>query len=132
MGTAAAREARAKVRAFMDSRLDTYEERKKFNEWLHTTGLVVLVSPVFKTAEVCLGVVADNRLKQFEAASEMILAAMQGKDNDKMRAHYLEGVAERLKTGKSAEDDLSPEDFNAALRKHLPVDLFPPDADKLG
>ena len=55
MGTAAAREARAKVRAFMDSRLDTYEEREKFNEWLHTTGLVVLVSPVFKTAEVCLG-----------------------------------------------------------------------------
>jgi hypothetical protein len=132
VGKAAAREARAKVRAFMDSRLDTYEEREKFNEWLHTTGLVVLVSPVFKTAEVCLGVVADNRLKQFEAASEMILAAMQGKDNDKMRAHYLEGVAERLKTGKSAEDDLSPEDFNAALRKHLPVDLFPPDADKLG
>ena len=45
MGTDKAREARAKVRAFMDSRLDSYEEREKFNEWFHTTDLVVVVDP---------------------------------------------------------------------------------------
>ena len=127
VGKAAAREARARVRAFMATGRDDLAEREKFNEWFHTTGLVVLVSPATKTAEIGLGVIEDNRLRHFEAASEMILGAMQGKDNEEMRADYLEDLAERQKTGKTPGDDVTPEEFYAALKKHLPAELFPPE-----
>ena len=127
VGKAAAREARARVKAFMESGRDDLAEREKFNEWFHSTGLVVLVSPATKTAEIGLGVIEDNRLKHFEAASEMVLGAMQGKDNADMREDYLEDLAERQKTGKTPGDDLAPEEFYAALKKHLPADLLPPE-----
>ena len=88
MGTAAAREARAKVKAFMDSRLDNYEEREKFNEWFHSTGLVVVVDPRTKRTEILPAKIFGNRIVEIWD-SEWILPYLKGEDRDR----YLEDTA---------------------------------------
>ena len=80
-----AREASAKVRAFMDSRLDSYEEREKFNEWFHTTDLVVVVDPRTKRTEINPAKIIENRIVEIWD-SEWILPHLKGEDRD----HYLE------------------------------------------
>ena len=79
---------KAKVRAFMDSRLDSYEEREKFNEWFHTTDLVVVVDPRTKRTEINPAKIVENRIVEIWD-SEWILPHLKGKDRDR----YLEDVA---------------------------------------
>ena len=69
VGKAAAREARARVKAFMESGRDDVAEREKFNEWFHTTGLVVLVDPRTKRIEIGPRKIEENRLVSFGIAS---------------------------------------------------------------
>ena len=88
MGTDTAREARAKVRAFMDSRLDSYEEREKFNEWFHTTDLVVVVDPRTKRTEINPAKIVENRIVEIWD-SEWILPHLKGEDRDR----YLEDTS---------------------------------------
>ena len=90
MGTDTAREARAKVRAFMDSRLDSYEEREKFNEWFHTTDLVVVVDPRTKRTEINPAKIVENRIVEIWD-SEWILPHLKGEDRDR----YLEDMSKR-------------------------------------
>ena len=60
---------KAKVRAFMDSRLDSYEEREKFNEWFHTTDLVVVVDPRTKRTEINPAKIVENRIAKIWLAN---------------------------------------------------------------
>ena len=64
VGKEVARQARARVRAFMATGRHNLEEREKFNEWFHTTGLVVVVSPGLKRAWICVGRIEGDRLVQ--------------------------------------------------------------------
>ena len=63
VGQAAAREARARVRAFMAAGRNDLAEREKFNEWFHSTGLAVVVDPRTKQCQIVTGVIQDNRLQ---------------------------------------------------------------------
>ena len=73
----------------------------------------------------------QRRLVGFEAASELILAGMQGDVHDLEREDYKRRLEQFRKTGVMEQleesDDLTPEEFYAALKKHLPADLFPPE-----
>ncbi|QNI87748.1 recombinase family protein [Synechococcus sp. ROS8604] len=88
VGKAAAREARAKLKAFMNSRLDNYAERERFNEWFHSTGLVVVVDPRTKRAEINPAKIVGNSIVEIWD-SEWILPHLKGKDLDR----YLEDTA---------------------------------------
>ena len=91
VGKAAAREARARVKAFVAVGRDDVVEREKFNEWFHTTGLVVLVDPQKKRIDIGPGKIKENRLVEFWD-SEWILEHLTGED----RERYLSDV-EKLK-----------------------------------
>ena len=91
VGKAAAREARARLKAFMDLGRHDLAEREKFNEWIHSTGLVVLVDPRTKQLEIGPGKIEESRLVEFWD-SEWILDHLTGED----REHYL-GDVEKLK-----------------------------------
>lgn len=74
VGKAAAREARAKVKAFLATGRHDLIEREKFNEWFHSTGLVIAVDPQKKRCDFGLGrwvgtelVEIDERLEDAEA-----------------------------------------------------------------
>lgn len=82
VGKAASREARAKVKAFMDSRRDSYEEREKFNEWFHGTGLVVVVDPRTQQTEIGPAKIVENKVVEIWD-SEWILPHLKGKDRDR-------------------------------------------------
>ena len=88
VGKAAAREARAMMKTFMNSRLDNYEERERFNEWFHSTGLVVVVDPRTKRTEILPAKIVENRIVEIWE-SEWILPHLKGKDLDR----YLEDTA---------------------------------------
>lgn len=88
VGKAAAREARAMMKTFMNSRLDNYEERERFNEWFHSTGLVVVVDPRTKRAEINPAKIVGNSIVEIWD-SEWILPHLKGKDRDR----YLEDTA---------------------------------------
>lgn len=88
VGKAAAREARAKLKAFMNSRLDNYEERERFNEWFHSTGLVVVIDPRTQQTEIGPAKIVENRIVEIWD-SEWILPHLKGKDLDR----YLEDTA---------------------------------------
>ncbi len=94
VGKAAARAARARVKAFMESGRDDLAEREKFNEWFHTTGLVVLVDPRTKRIEIGPGKIEENRLVEFWD-SEWILEHLTGED----RERYLADVEKFKNTG---------------------------------
>ena len=51
------------MRAFMATGRDDLAEREKFNEWFHSTGLVVVVDPRTKQCQIVTGVIKDNRLQ---------------------------------------------------------------------
>ena len=74
VGKAAAREARAKVKAFLATGRHDLIEREKFNEWFHSTGLVIAVDPQKKRCDFGLGrwvgaelVEIDERLEDAKA-----------------------------------------------------------------
>ena len=94
VGKAAAREARARVKAFMESGRDDLAEREKFNAWFHTTGLVVLVDPRTKRIEIGPGKIEENRLVEFWE-SDWILEHLTGED----RQRYLADVEKFKSTG---------------------------------
>ena len=85
---AAAREARAKLKAFMNSRLDNYEEQERFNDWFHSKGLVVVVDPRTQRTEILPAKIVENRIVEIWD-SEWILPDLKGKDRDR----YLEDTA---------------------------------------
>ena len=74
VGKAAAREARARVRTFMATGRDDLAEREKFNEWFHSTGLVVLVDPRTKQTHIGVGAMEGTRLVGFNPAEGMLSA----------------------------------------------------------
>ena len=82
MGMDTAREARAKVRAFMNSRLDNYEEREKFNEWFHSSGLVVVVDPRTQQTVIGPAKIGENRIVEMWD-SEWILPRLKGEERDR-------------------------------------------------
>ena len=43
-------------------RLENFEEREKFNEWFHSTGLVVVVDPRTKQTEILPAKIVENRI----------------------------------------------------------------------
>ena len=111
VGKTAAREARAKVKAFMDSRLDTYEEREKFNEWFHGTGLVVLVDPRTRKAHLGMGSIQENRLVGYEPA-EGALAALISSE------WIVDGISsKRIVDGKVQKTNPFLEDLKSCLNK---------------
>ena len=69
----------------MVSRLDNFEEREKFNEWFHSTGLVVVVDPRTKQTEILPAKIIENRIVEIWD-SEWILPHLKGEDRDR----YLE------------------------------------------
>ena len=73
------------MKAFMVSRLDNFEEREKFNEWFHSTGLVVVVDPRTKQTEILPAKIVENRIVEIWD-SEWILPHLKGEDRDR----YLE------------------------------------------
>ena len=85
VGKAAAREARRRVKLFMDSGRNDREEREKFNAWFHTTGLVVLVDPLTKRIEIGPGKVVGTELVEFWD-SEWILEHLTGEDRERYLA----------------------------------------------
>ena len=66
----------------MDSRLDNFEEREKFNEWFHSTGLVVVVDPRTKRTEILPAKIVENRIVGIWD-SEWILPHLKGEDRDR-------------------------------------------------
>ena len=74
VGKAAAREARARVKAFMATGRHQLKEREEFNEWFHSTGLVVLVNPRTKQTHIGVGSIEDTRLAGFNPAEGMLSA----------------------------------------------------------
>ena len=74
VGKAADREARALVKRFMESGIDDVTEREKFNEWIHSTGLVVLVDPRTKQTHIGVGSIEGTRLVGFNPAEGMLSA----------------------------------------------------------
>ena len=74
VGKAAAREARARVKAFMESGRNDVAEREKFNEWIHSTGLVVLVDPRTKQTHIGVGHIKNTRLVAFNPAEGALSA----------------------------------------------------------
>ena len=93
VGKAAAREARARVKAFMAAGRDDVVQREKFNEWFHSTGLVMLVDPQTKQIEIGPGKIKENRLVEFWD-SEWILEHLTGED----RKRYLTDVEKFKRT----------------------------------
>ena len=93
VGRAAAREARARVKAFMAAGRDDVVQREKFNEWFHSTGLVMLVDPQTKQIEIGPGKIKENRLVEFWD-SEWILEHLTGED----RKRYLTDVEKFKRT----------------------------------
>ncbi len=73
------------MKAFMVSRLDNFEEREKFNEWFHSTGLVVVVDPRTRQTEILTANIVENRIVEIWD-SEWILPRLKGEDRDR----YLE------------------------------------------
>ena len=88
MGEEAVEEVRAKVRAFITDGRNDIDEREKFNQWFHSTGLVVLVDPQTKRIEIGPAKIKENRLVEFWD-SEWILEQLEGED----RERYLADVA---------------------------------------
>ena len=139
-GKEAAEAVQQRLRDFIRNS-DDLSARKDFNAWFASTGLVFLVSPGMQKLEpkwaIELGTGSietkgrQRRLVGFEAASELILAGMQGDVHDLEREEYKQRLEQFRKTGVMEEleesDDLTPEEFYAALKKHLPADLFPPE-----
>ena len=100
VGKAAAREARARVKAFMESGRDDLAEREKFNAWFHTTGLVVLVDPRTKQTHIGVGAIEDTRLVGFNPVEGALpaVAAMKIKVDGKAIEYnpFLEDLKARL------------------------------------
>lgn len=94
VGKEAARQARQRVKLFMDSGRKDREEREKFNSWFHTTGLVVLVDPRTKRIEIGPGKVVGTELVEFWD-SEWILEHLTAED----RERYLADVEKFKGTG---------------------------------
>lgn len=82
MGMDPAREARAKVRAFMDSRLDNYEEIQRV---VYRTRLVVVADPRTKRTEINPAKIIEIGIVEIWE-SEWILPHLKGEDRDR----YLE------------------------------------------
>jgi DNA invertase Pin-like site-specific DNA recombinase len=113
VGKAAAREARARVKAFMAVGRDDVAEREKFNEWFHSTGLVVVVDPRTKQCQILTGRIQDNRLQGVHWGDKVLaglhedIARFKGdqkadfkallKEYEQWLAHYRQtGVKEKL------------------------------------
>ena len=118
---------------------DDVGARQEFNDWFASTGLVFVLSPeIYKLDPkhgISLGIGSveakgkQRRLAGFEAASEFILAGMQGDVHELEREDYQRRLEQFRKTGVMEEleesDDLTPEEFHAALKKHFPWALPP-------
>ena len=88
VGESAVREARARVRAFMATGRENVDEREAFNQWFHSTGLVVLVDPSTKTCELGVARIKGTEITEVWL-SEWILPHLHGED----RERYLQDVA---------------------------------------
>ena len=51
---------------------DDLAEREKFNEWFHSTGLVVVVDPRTKQCQILTGRIQDNRLQGIHWADKVL------------------------------------------------------------
>ena len=85
VGEAAAREARARVKTFMSTGRDNFDEREDFNAWFHSTGLVLLVDPRTKRFEIGPGKIEESRLVEFWE-TEWILDSLTRKDRQRYLA----------------------------------------------
>ena len=72
------------------------KEREEFNEWFHSTGLVVVVWPSIKSVEIGIGVIQGSRLKHFAAASEFILSNLK---EPQLKRAYLDDLEQLQTTG---------------------------------
>lgn len=139
-GEEAAAAIQKRLRDFIVNQHDV-ATRQEFNDWFASTGLVFVVSPEMHKLDPKWGITLgtgsvqvkgkQRRLVGFEAASEFILSGMQGHAHEVEREDYKRRLNEFRKTGvmEQLEEsaDLTPEEFHAALKKHLPADLFPPE-----
>ena len=41
---------------------ENVDEREAFNQWFHSTGLVLVVTPCLKSVDICHGVIENGRL----------------------------------------------------------------------
>ena len=138
-GKEAAEAVQQRLRDFIRNS-DDLSARKDFNDWFASTGLVFLVHPEMSKLEpkwaITLGTGSietkgrQRRLVGFQASEEN-LSWMQGDTFEPERVDYKRRLEQFRKTGVMEEleesDDVTPEEFYAALKKHLPADLFPPE-----
>ena len=88
MGEEAVEEVRAKVRAFITDGRNDIDEREKFNQWFHSTGLVVVVDPRNKTCHIGTAWIENNRMVRW-VDSEYLLERIKGYETNKKLSEQL-------------------------------------------
>ena len=115
-GAEAAATVQERMRDFIVHQHDL-GKRQEFNDWFASTGLVFVLSPEIHKMEPKWGITLgtgsiqtkgkQRRLVGFEAASEFILAGMQGDVHDLKREEYKRRLEEFRKTGVMEDDGVS-------------------------
>ena len=115
-GAEAAAAVQERLRDFIVHQHDL-GKRQEFNDWFASTGLVFVLSPEIHKMEPKWGITLgtghiqmkgkQRRLAGFEAASEFILAGLQGDTHALMREDYKRRLEEFRKTGVMEDDGVS-------------------------